>query len=192
MDINKLLKTFEEESQKGGFALPLEGEKLGVEKVKEIITDGFTAAEGVIALFTGDFSGGFLKLAAVTAKYSQNFMPALQLAWAELKDLDEAETEEVYNHVTVEFDIENNELEAKIEGLLYLPVLGLKEFNDSIEVVRAIAPIVKDPDLNIFEKIAEIGKQVGPVAQQLNDLYNFVLTVIDAFSALRKNDESAV
>lgn len=188
MNIQELLNEFE--ARQTPFVLPQEGEQLGVELVKEIITDGFTLSEGVIDIFGGKLSQGLFKVAAVAAKYSDDFQNAFKRAIAELKDLDESEAQDIYDHVVREFDIENDELEAKIERIAYLPILGFAEYNDTIEAVKAIKPIVNNPNLNLFEKIGQIGQQVGPVAKQLEDLYNLVMEAIEAFSALSKGVEA--
>lgn len=166
------------------------GESLGVDTVKTIIADAFTLTEGIIEMVGGNLSGGLFKIAGVASRYADNFKEVLDRAIAELRDMSQPEAEQVYDHVVREFDIKDDELEAKIEALLYLPVAGYKEYNDAIAVIAEIRPILNAPDLTFWEKAKAISEKVGPVVKELEDLFNLVADVIEVFQAFGKKEDA--
>mgnify|MGYP000592638206 CR=1 FL=1 len=92
-----------------------QGEKLGVENLKLVFTILITFGEDiVIALQRRSFAAMF-EVILNLLKFG-NIIEIAQVAWLELKDPSLPETEEVIEHFKEELDLENDEVEAKIEA----------------------------------------------------------------------------
>lgn len=157
--------------------------KLTVDQIKKVVTDFFYSAYAVHDIVSAkDVHKGLLKLVTIIGEYKDP-VAAFGLAWKEFQDLDEDEAEELYALIVDLFDIEDDELEAKIEDLLYIPVLGFKEFKDAQAIVNKIQSI--NQDLAGFEKIkayVELFSEEG--LDQVWDTYEFFLKTFTAVSAL--------
>lgn len=157
--------------------------KLGVDQIKKILVDFFYSAYAVHDIVSAkDVHKGLLKLVTVIGEYKDP-AAAFALAWKEFQDLDENEAEEVYGLVVELFDIEDDELEAKIEDLLYIPVLGYKEFKDTQRILNKVQSI--NQNLSGFSKIkAYVDLFSTEGMDQVWDTYEFFLKTYTAISAL--------
>jgi len=156
---------------------------LSVDQIKKVLTDFFYAAYAINDIVSAkDVHKGLLKLVTVIGEYKDP-IASFGLAWNQFQDLDEEEAEEVYQLVVELFDIEDDELEAKIEALLYIPILGFKEFNDAKAILEKVQAI--NEDLSGFEKIkAYVALFSEEGMDQVWDTYEFFLKTFAAVTAL--------
>jgi hypothetical protein len=184
-------KTFEMKVKKMALELPEDkigfsrDENLGVENIKVVITDAFSTLDAIIDLFSGKVESGLFKLAGVVGGY-EDFLEALKQALAEFGDLSESEANEVYSHAAEAFDIEDDELELKIERVMKLPISGFAEYMDSVEVVDEIKK-VWDSDAPSWEKFRTIFSLAGTSGfNQGEDLVALVMEMLGAIGDLFK------
>ena len=119
-----------------------EGEPLGVEQIKLAITDMFRIAAAISVMFKKFTAEALFEFASVMARYEK---PGEIFAKVilEIQDLDLQEAEAVYQHATEEFDIEDDEKEAKIERVMRLPVLTYQEWVESVAAVEKVQSILR-------------------------------------------------
>ena len=87
---------------------------LGIDNVKIVLTILLTFLTDILEVFR---SGNWLRLGQTLIGLLQygNIVMIAQQALEEFKDLDQAETQELSDHFAAEFDLPNDEVEAKIE-----------------------------------------------------------------------------
>lgn len=151
----------------------MKAQALGIENFKKGLTAAVNVAEILIAIFK-DFSlqtalSQLTKLLFDFAFYRGVIEKASEI-WAEAKDTDTGEAYELYEHFKVEFDIENDDQEAKIEKALeFVPKL--------YEIVDRIGPALRQavtPGLSASQRMIAVGKMLQIVGQSVEELGNFV------------------
>lgn len=150
------------------------GEEFGIDQLKEIIADVFSAVDGFVKLFDGQFPNALLTFAAIAAKY-QDPKEIFGAALEELKNMDEAEALALWQEAADEFDIEDDELEAKIEALLKLPVVTYAEINDVISLLASIQDVIKNENLSFFDKVKGIIELNEEIFQEGEDAIDLVV-----------------
>ena len=100
------------------------GEKLGIKELKELVNFGLKLGEAVDKSLADD--------GKLTLTDAPNLYPAVMAAgpgvmgissvYAELKDLDSEEAQELVQYVKDEFDLSSDAVEAAVEGALELGV----------------------------------------------------------------------
>lgn len=159
---------------------------LPIDKLKEVIGDGFGVADAAFDIFKGDTARGLLALAEVVSKYEKP-MEAFKTAWAQAADLSEEESKDLYVFVSERFDIEDDVLEAKIERILKLPITGYAEFLDTADAINEFKSIWNDPDSSSFQKTRAMFKFASTTGfDQGEDIVGFILELVGAFSDLFK------
>lgn len=157
---------------------------LPIDKLKEVISDGFGVTAALYDIFAGNTSSGLISLAGFVGKYEKP-MEAFKTAWSQAADLSEAESKDLYAFVTEKFDLEDDELEAKIERVLKLPITGYAEYLDSIDTILSIQAIWSDSTTNKWEKIKELTSYASTDAlTQGEDLFTLMLETIAAIKDL--------
>jgi len=164
-----------------------EGE-LGIEQLEEIIADIFAAVDGVVKLFNNEFPTALLTFAAIASKY-QKPKEIFEAALNELREMDEQEALALWQAAADQFDIEDDELEAKIEALLKLPVVTYAEVNDVLGLLKQIQVIVKDEELTFFEKVKSVIALNELIFAEGEDAIDLILLYVDTIKALGKQDE---
>lgn len=94
--------------------------ELGVDNIKAILTIAITFFEDLVQAIK---TRNYFRLFEIVSRLLQfgNILAVAQQAWEEFKDLKSSgEAQEVVDHFAVEFDIANDQLEAKIESALSL------------------------------------------------------------------------
>lgn len=89
-------------------------QNLGIDNMKIVLTILLTFFTDILEVFR---SGNWLRLGQTLIGLLQygNIVMIAQQAMEEFKDLDQAETQELSDHFAAEFDLPNDEVEAKIE-----------------------------------------------------------------------------
>ena len=160
----------------------LEGQDLGVETLKNVTTDIFKIAAVATSLAKEFSYDKLFAMLEVFGRY-ENFSATAGKAVAEIKDLDPEEAQEVYNHATAVFDIEDNQKEAKFERLFYLPVLSYKEVLETRDAVRDVRNILKS-DMNWVGKASALSDMSTSLFNQGRDVVGVALEYYMAITDL--------
>jgi hypothetical protein len=166
-------------------------ENLPIDKLKEVIGDGFGVADALFDIMgKGDTAKGLMALAGIVGKYDAP-IEAFKVAWEQAGDLSEEESVDLYAFVTERFDIEDDELELKIERILKLPITGYAEYLDTVDTLLIVQSIWKDETMSRWAKIKALSKYASSDAlDQGEDLVDLVTEFISAFRDLfRKKKE---
>ena len=96
-------------------------EKYGIQDLKTVISALFEIREQIHDLITNWSIPKAIQVAFELVEY-KTVLPKFQQAWLQLKDLSTSESQEVAAHIKLNFDIANDDLEAKIEtGIDLIP-----------------------------------------------------------------------
>lgn len=165
-------------------------ENLPIDVLKEVVGDGFGVADAMFDIFgKGDTAKGLMALAAVVGKY-ESPMESFKVAWEQAADLSEEESKDLYAFVTERFDIEDDELEVKIERILKLPITGYAEYLDTIDTFLMIQSIWNDETMSRWAKIKALSKYASTDALgQGEDLVDLVTEFIAAFRDLFRREK---
>lgn len=157
--------------------------KLGIADLRKILGDFFVLADAVYDIVTAkNVYGGLTRLVEVIGEYKDP-SAAFGLAWMQFKDLDPTEAKAIYDGVVEMFDIEDDELEAKIEKVLMIPVVGFAEFTDAKGIIDKAATM--NAELSGFAKVkalVELFSEEG--LDQVWETYEFFLMTISTITAL--------
>jgi len=120
---------------------------LGIDNVKTVLTILLTFLTDILAVFR---TGNWLSLGQTLIGLLQygNIVMIAQQALEEFKDLSQAETEELSAHFAQEFDLPNDDVEAKIEEAVAVIPKVYELVLDSLDIFsRGNAIVVRMRDL---------------------------------------------
>jgi hypothetical protein len=153
------------------------GAQLETDLLEEISKDLFSVISIGVRMFTDFSPAQLLALGSILGKYEdprETFTAAL----AQLKDLEKDELPDVLEAVKEGFDLENDDLERKIETLLSVLVNGGSEILETLDLVAGIVATVKDKDKGVLTKIKELATKIDDVIDQGSDF-------LDAYNDFR-------
>lgn len=107
--------------------------EMGIENIKTSFTALIQVGEKIEKLFA-NFSIGNAFTFGIELFEMRSTLPIFKLALQEFKDLTPSESLELSNHFKNEFDISNNELEAKIEKVIELIPATYTHIKNSIDL----------------------------------------------------------
>lgn len=100
------------------------GEKYGIKELKELLDFGLSLGMAVDKSYANDGKITLIDAALLLtpAMKAPAAFSGLDIALLELKDLDDAEKQELQEHVKASFDIADDKLEAIVEGALSVAI----------------------------------------------------------------------
>lgn len=167
-----------------------EGQPMGVDQIKMTITDIFRIAAAISVMFKKFTAEALFEFASVMSRYEK---PGETFAKVilEIQDLDLEEAESVYQHATEEFDIEDDEKEAKIERVMKLPVLTYQEWVESVAAVEKVQAVLRS-DSPWTTKLIMLAEDSDDLLRQgfdaVDTVVEYYLAVKDLF---KKADEES-
>lgn len=164
---------------------------MGVSKIKEVITDAFIVVTNIGRLTKRFSVDPIFAILPVLAKY-ENPKEAFALAVQEFRELSADEADEITEHLKAEFDIENDEIEARIERVLSLPADAYREYKESAALVADMAAVFNNTALTMREKVKEIARMAERIVDQAFDIIDLVGETIASFGSLLQGGEDAV
>lgn len=160
----------------------------GTDVLDELVVDIFSAVDAVGKMLKGDLTTGLLAFAALITKY-KNYQPILSEVIAQIKDLDAGEARELFATLKEEFDIEDDELEEKIENIIEIPVNVYEKVGAIATLYEEIAEILQDEDLDGWAKLEKITDFNTEIIAQIRDIIRLVKESVDAVKALFEGGE---
>jgi len=186
MDLHNLRKAFNLEVVKVSELANPEG----TDKLVQVVTDALNVGALIAAFIKKPAAAVALELVLLVAKY-EDFKATFVTAWAQFKDLDDAERVEAMQQIGAGFDIENDVLEAKIEGVVNALLMGPGETLETIEAFTGLLATTANFKNDPLETIKKVSRDHIPeLIDQGEENYQLILSLWDAIKAFFEPKEN--
>lgn len=134
----------------------LEAGEYGLDTIQMVVMDILRIVTILVALFKKPSTALFFDLALIVAKYDEP-KAVFILAWNEFKDLDKAEQKAVMDTIRDNFDLDDDDLETKVENLIGVILKAPNQSLESIDVVLGLVSTIKgfkDDPIETIKKVS--------------------------------------
>lgn len=166
----------------------MDGEKLTIDQLKEVVADGFVVVQSIIALFSNFGTGPIFTILGIAAKY-EKAGDVFRIAFEQFKDLDATEASELTEYVADKFDIEDDVLEVEIEEVLRIPARAFAAVESVQKVVAEVNAIRQDEATDGWQKADAFAQMAPELVAEVKYVVDFVKESISDVNDLFEANE---